>query len=146
MKILISSFGARGDVQPYLALAVGLQQVGHSVTLATSATFSEWIQSYGVQTQPTCFNLQEVMQQLEVQAALRGKNLVRQFQLLRGVMRQTSEILEVVWSASAEAELIIQSPTGCGVLEAAALRGVPTLFASLVPIMPTRAFPTYFER
>lgn len=25
MKILISTFGVRGDVQPYLALAVGLQ-------------------------------------------------------------------------------------------------------------------------
>ena len=29
MKILIFTLGSRGDVQPYLALAVGLQQAGH---------------------------------------------------------------------------------------------------------------------
>lgn len=33
MNILISTFGVRGDVQPYLALAVGLQGAGHRVTL-----------------------------------------------------------------------------------------------------------------
>ena len=32
MNILISTFGVRGDVQPYLALAVGLQHAGHCVT------------------------------------------------------------------------------------------------------------------
>jgi sterol 3beta-glucosyltransferase len=35
MNIVVSTFGVRGDVQPYLALAVGLQDAGHRVTLAT---------------------------------------------------------------------------------------------------------------
>jgi UDP:flavonoid glycosyltransferase YjiC (YdhE family) len=48
MKILISTFGVQGDVQPYLALAVGLQGAGHRVTLATSHSFTDWIQAYGV--------------------------------------------------------------------------------------------------
>jgi sterol 3beta-glucosyltransferase len=34
MKILILTLGSRGDVQPYLALAVGLQRAGHRLTLA----------------------------------------------------------------------------------------------------------------
>jgi UDP:flavonoid glycosyltransferase YjiC (YdhE family) len=144
MKILISSFGTRGDVQPYLALAAGLQRAGHQVTLATSATFSEWIHSYGVKTRPTRFNLQEVMQQPEVQVVLRGKNLLRQFRLMRDVMRQTSEIPEVVWPAAQDADLIIQSPTGVAALESALIRGIPATIAIPVPFAPTRSFPSFF--
>lgn len=47
MKILSHAFGSRGDTQPYLALAVGLQQAGHRVTLAASHNFAAWIASYG---------------------------------------------------------------------------------------------------
>ncbi len=92
MKILLSSFGTRGDVQPYLALAVGLQRSGHQVTLSTSRTFSDWIHAYGVRTQPIRLSMQEVMQQPEVQAVLRSKNLLRQILLLRKVMGQSSEM------------------------------------------------------
>ena len=99
MKILLSSFGTRGDVQPYLALAVGLQRAGHQVTLSTSRTFSDWIHAYGVRTQPIRLSMQEVMQQPEVQAVLRSKNLLRQILLLRKVMGQSSEMADVVWRA-----------------------------------------------
>jgi UDP:flavonoid glycosyltransferase YjiC (YdhE family) len=64
MKILITTLGSRGDVQPYLALAVGLQRAGHQVTLAAPQTFAAWIQSYGVAVAPVQFNPQEAMQKL----------------------------------------------------------------------------------
>ena len=34
-KICILTFGTRGDVQPYLALGLGLQAAGYEVTIAT---------------------------------------------------------------------------------------------------------------
>jgi sterol 3beta-glucosyltransferase len=48
MRILIFTLGSRGDFQPYLALAVGLQRAGHQVTLAAPASAAAWVQSYGV--------------------------------------------------------------------------------------------------
>jgi hypothetical protein len=42
MHIAISTVGSRGDVQPFVALAIGLQQAGHRVTLVTSHTFTCW--------------------------------------------------------------------------------------------------------
>ena len=36
MKIVILTVGTRGDVQPFLALAVGLQQAGTGVTFGRS--------------------------------------------------------------------------------------------------------------
>ena len=78
MKILISTLGSRGDVQPYLALAVGLKQAGHHATLATSYNFTEWIQSHGVSAHPTSFSVQEFMQKPETQALIKGLNPIRE--------------------------------------------------------------------
>jgi hypothetical protein len=44
--------GTRGDVQPFLALALGLQKDGHRVRLATHAIFKDYVESYGVQFFP----------------------------------------------------------------------------------------------
>ncbi|MEJ2662197.1 MAG: glycosyltransferase [Desulfobacteraceae bacterium] len=33
MKIVLATYGSRGDVQPMLALALGLQSQGHTVLL-----------------------------------------------------------------------------------------------------------------
>ncbi len=143
MNILISTFGVRGDVQPYLALAVGLQAAGHRVTLATSQNFSGWIESYGVHTHPTSFNFQEAMQKPEAQAVVQGKNFVRQIRLLRESMSQSPAAQDSAWAAIQEADLVIQSPTGAGALEAASQRGIPVAFASPVPFTPTRAFPSF---
>ena len=143
MNILISTFGVRGDVQPYLALAVGLQAAGHRVTLATSQNFTAWIESYGVHTHPTSFNFQETLQQPEAQAVVQGKNFARQMRLLREAMSQSPEAQDSAWAAIQEADLVIQSPTGTGALEAARARGIPVAFASPVPFTPTRAFPSF---
>ena len=46
MKIVLISYGSRGDVQPYLALARGLRHVGHEARLVAPPTFAalaaEW--------------------------------------------------------------------------------------------------------
>jgi len=39
MKITILTYGSRGDIQPFLALAVGLQKAGHQVKLAAPHRF-----------------------------------------------------------------------------------------------------------
>ncbi len=48
MKITIVTIGSRGDIQPFLALGVSLNQAGHQVKLATHDTFASWIKSYGL--------------------------------------------------------------------------------------------------
>lgn len=128
MKILISTFGIRGDVQPYLALAVGLQDAGHRVTLATSYNYTEWIQAYGVEAHPTRFNMQEFMQTPEAQAILKSRNLIRQVRMMRGMMSYSVEAQDDVWAALQDADFVIQSPTGSGAMEAASQRGIPAAF------------------
>ncbi len=49
MKVLLSSIGSRGDVQPILALALELQALGHQARLCVAPNFKEWIESHGVE-------------------------------------------------------------------------------------------------
>ena len=144
MKILISTLGSRGDIQPCLALAVGLQQAGHPVTITTSHNFTEWIQSYGIGVHPTRFSVQEFMQKPETQATLKSGNPVRQFRMMREVMSQSTEAMDDVWQAAQDADFVVQSGTGSGALEAASKRGLPVAFTYVIPFAPTRAFPSFF--
>jgi sterol 3beta-glucosyltransferase len=46
MHIVVFAFGSRGDVQPYLALAIGLQHAARRVMLVASRMFAAWIRSH----------------------------------------------------------------------------------------------------
>ena len=139
MKILISTLGSRGDTQPYLALAVGLQRAGHQVTLIAPRSFIEWIQSYGVAAYPVRFNPHEVMQSLT-----KTKNPFQAMRAMRDVMNTgVMEAMDDGWQAAQAADCLIQTGTGSGALEIANTRSIPVAFAYLIPMPPTRAFPMF---
>jgi sterol 3beta-glucosyltransferase len=48
MRILILTYGTRGDVQPYVALGIGLAAAGHAVTIATAKRFREFVEGHGL--------------------------------------------------------------------------------------------------
>ena len=52
MKIVIPTIGSRGDVQPFIALAQGLVQAGHTVTLASHPIMQPLVEFYGVTFAP----------------------------------------------------------------------------------------------
>jgi vancomycin aglycone glucosyltransferase len=52
MKVLLSTIGSRGDVQPILALALELQELGHQARLCVAPNFIDWIESYGLECVP----------------------------------------------------------------------------------------------
>lgn len=52
MKILLSSIGSRGDVQPLVALASELKNQGQDVRLCVPPDFCAWIESLGLSASP----------------------------------------------------------------------------------------------
>ena len=52
MRILFSTIGSRGDVQPLVALASHLKGLGHEVRLCVPPDFREWIESLGIPVTP----------------------------------------------------------------------------------------------
>jgi sterol 3beta-glucosyltransferase len=145
MNVVVLSLGSRGDLQPYLGLAVGLQRAGHRVTLAVPEWAMAWVQAYGVGTHRVRFDLQAFVRQPEIRAVLNGRDIFRQLQVMRGPLRAGMlQVLADFWEASQTADYIVASSFGYGGAEAASQRGVPLAYAFLAPFVPaTRAFPTF---
>jgi len=52
MKIVLATFGSRGDVQPMIALTLALQSAGHDVLLAGPPEKTSWIKEMGCRVHP----------------------------------------------------------------------------------------------
>jgi UDP:flavonoid glycosyltransferase YjiC (YdhE family) len=61
MKIALVVFGTRGDVQPTLALALGLRKAGHDAFLCVPPEHEEWIASYGCPVIPFGTSVKEMI-------------------------------------------------------------------------------------
>lgn len=145
MKITLLTVGTRGDVQPYLALSVGLQKAGHQVKIATSPNFEALIRSYGVDFAPVQFNPQEILQHPSLQKLLKSRNLVRQLRAFRQIFGDGIPLLfNDFWQACQGAEGIVYTITGHGGYDIAEKMQIPLVMASLQPFFPTRQFPTFF--
>jgi len=57
MKIVLATFGSRGDVQPMLALSLALKSAGHHVLLAAPPEKEEWARQLGCPFQPLGDNI-----------------------------------------------------------------------------------------
>src|SRR5512135_964511 len=52
MRVLLSTIGSRGDVQPLVALALQLKGLGQEARLCVPPDFREWIESLGIPVTP----------------------------------------------------------------------------------------------
>lgn len=145
MKITICTFGTRGDTQPYVALALGLQQAGHDVTLVVSRDSAGWIRSYGINVYPQRLSLQEFVQRPGRQDGLRGRNLIRVLRDFRsGFETYLAGVLDDCWQAAQDAEFLVLSSIASIGVDIAKQRNIPLAVVSLQPLFPpTRAFPMF---
>jgi UDP:flavonoid glycosyltransferase YjiC (YdhE family) len=52
LKIVLSTFGSLGDLNPYLGIALGLKSRGHAPVVATSGFYREYVEGAGVGFHP----------------------------------------------------------------------------------------------
>jgi vancomycin aglycone glucosyltransferase len=52
MRLLLSTIGSRGDVQPLVALALELKELGQEVRLCVPPDFRDWIEGLGIPVTP----------------------------------------------------------------------------------------------
>jgi len=77
MNIGIFTYGTRGDVQPYIALALGLMVRGHLVTIAAPENFKDLVEGFGVSFHPLYGNAEEMMNRPEGQSVLKAENTIK---------------------------------------------------------------------
>ena len=143
MRISILTLGSRGDVQPYLALAIGLKRAGYSVRLASHAIFEPLIRSYGIDFALVRFNPLDIVNHPDAQRA--KSNIVRFMLTVRRIIGPLYlSVFDDFWQACQDADAIIASPTAANAYDCAKALEAPLFLGLLQPLIPTRHFPSFF--
>jgi sterol 3beta-glucosyltransferase len=136
MKINILTIGTRGDVQPYIALGLGLKAKGHDVTIATLAEFESQIVERGLKHDVLRGDYLGAAQNSEVKNPLR---------LIKRYAEMVRDTLADEWSSAQGADIFIYNPAAFGGYHIAEKLGVPSFAAFPTPMYsPTSEFPSPF--
>lgn len=135
LRTTILAVGSRGDVQPYCALAVGLQRAGHQVQVATHSNFKEFVKGQGLEFALIAGNFQELLQSQAGQKLVTGQ----QTKLISDELFQKQ--LADAWQACQGTDVVILTPLATWGYHIAEKLAVPCLMAACIPISPTREFP-----
>ena len=140
MNIVLIGFGSRGDVQPLLALAKGLQSAGHSVSIAAASDFQAMVEAVGIPYARIQTDMRALMNSDAGKAWIEesrssmeeGRNMRR---MINAVGASFSDDL---LAAVAGADLIVSGLTSFGIAQAAAEKsGQKHILALFAPLNPT---------
>jgi len=116
MHITILALGSRGDVQPYVALGLGLQRAGYKVRLVALSQFETFVESRGLDFLSLGIDLDDL------------QKAGREFK------PNMERMQESFWQASQGTEAIIFSTLGINAYHVAEKLEVPCLWALTIPI------------
>jgi len=144
MHITILTVGTQGDVQPFVALGLGLKEKGYSVCLATHSIFGDLIRKRGVEFVPVKGNPKEILLSRAGQSMLKsGRQTVRFMrQAVRAFEPVLAQLAEDCWAACRHTNAIIFTPWTFFGYDLAKKLSIPSVATSLQPAMPTRYFPS----
>jgi sterol 3beta-glucosyltransferase len=141
MRIAIIALGSRGDVQPHVALGVGLRRAGHSVRVVTSSDFKDLVFAHGLEFCDTGVSTQAIAN--EMHDLLEAGNVLK-IMTAMGVSaeRVAVEAATTGLAACEGSDVIVSGLGGLFVAQALAEKlAVPFVQAYLYPFSPTREFP-----
>lgn len=135
LRVTILTVGSRGDVQPYCALALGLQHAGYWVQIATHDNFKELVRKQGLKFAPIAGNFQEILGSEEGREFLEGKR--------RKLVSEDLFQKQLVdsWQACQKTDVVIFAPLASWGYHIAEKLAVPCFMAACMPLSPTREFP-----
>jgi sterol 3beta-glucosyltransferase len=114
MKVAIISVGSRGDLQPFVALGLGLQAAGHEVVIISSKNEAEFVRDYGLTFYALNVDIKNLMESEEVQNMSKGNNPVQFFwSHLKGSKKLKQLMVETqneIWNGSKDADVLVFHP------------------------------------
>ena len=137
MRILIGGFGSRGDMQPMLALGLGLRARGHAVTMCGPPDFAAWADELSLPFAAVGGNVEELVR--------RGTNRagnVRTVTVLREARTMGHAHFAVMEPLVSESDLVVASGITVAGASLAERRGIPYVFVGLCPqLIPSSRHP-----
>jgi UDP:flavonoid glycosyltransferase YjiC (YdhE family) len=132
MRVLISTLGSRGDLNPYLALGRGLAARGHEPAIATHEFYRAVVEAAGLGFRPVRPAIHEDDRKLVVRAmrGRRGPMVV----LREVVIRHVRTTYEDTADAARDSDLIVTHPLAFAGPIVAESRGLPWVSTVLAPL------------
>jgi UDP:flavonoid glycosyltransferase YjiC (YdhE family) len=144
VKIGIFTYGTRGDLQPYIALALGLMEKGHKVTLSATEDFKEFVEGFGVTFQALWGNAETMMNSREGQSILRTENSIKLMKYYFKILHDNREPLrKSYYEAISKVDFIIANSMTLPIVNAIAEKQNKKVALTyfMPPVVPTTEFP-----
>jgi vancomycin aglycone glucosyltransferase len=139
MRVLLSSIGSRGDIQPILALGLELRGLSHQACLCVPPNFQEWVVSYGLECVPIGPDVRKL-----TGGTVPGKPVLPSKEQLQKMADDSVRTqFQVIGEAARDCDLIL----GATALQFAARsiaekRGIPYIFTAYCPaVLPSPKYP-----
>jgi vancomycin aglycone glucosyltransferase len=139
MKVLLSTIGSRGDVQPLVALALELRAQGHEARLCVAPNFKEWVESYGLECVPIGPDLKKL-----TGGTVPGKPVMpTKEQLQKMADDSVREQFSVISGAARGCDLIVAATAlQFAARSIADSQDIPYVFAAYCPVvLPSAKYP-----
>jgi sterol 3beta-glucosyltransferase len=142
VRITILANGSRGDVQPYVALGIGLRAAGYDVTVAAPTPFREFVTARGLAFADLEADPRAIVESELGQSWLEaGHNPFAFVRRLKPILEPTiDQFLAASLRACEGADAIVYSPFGVVGWQIGEAMRVPAILASPVPATSTTAF------
>ena len=145
--VVMLASGTRGDVQPFLALGLGVRQAGIPVVIAAAPRFRSLVESRGVGFAALEGNPSDLMAAGpgSMAGSLSGglaRGIVSTTRFLRGAQLEYHRMLESAAAACRPARAILAGLSSTWGFSIAEALGVPLVLCMLQPFGRTRAFPS----
>jgi sterol 3beta-glucosyltransferase len=145
--VVMLAAGTRGDVQPFLALAVGLRAAGFPVIVAAAPRFRALVEARGIGFTALEGNPSDLMAGASgsMAASLSGgalRGIVSTSRFLRAAQAEYRRMLESAAAACRPARVILAGLSSTWGLSIAESLGVPCVLTMLQPFGRTNVFPS----
>jgi len=146
MDLVLVTGGTRGDVDPFVALGIGLRAAGYGVSVATNEDFREVVTSRGLEFRPLSGNFRAIIGSPE------GREWIESGSSAGRYRKAATKVFSSWWArwmadmdaACREGERVLFHPIWCGAQYVAEKRAVPSVCISPIPILPTGHLPPLF--
>ncbi|TCD70176.1 hypothetical protein EIP91_004646 [Steccherinum ochraceum] len=135
------TIGSRGDVQPYIALGVGLLKRGHQVTIVTHEEYKSWIEDFGIKHR-TAGGDPGMLMKLSVENKMFSPQFFKES--VSNYRKWLDQLLVDAWEQCQDAKVLLESPYAMGGVHIAEALNIPYFRVCTMPWTKTTQFPHPF--
>ncbi len=145
MLITLLIAGSRGDIQPAIALGVGLKKAGYQVRLVTFEIFRSLVTGHGLDYSPIHLDMPTILAQRGQPELFDSGAMAFRFlpEIIKVFQVMYEQMARDFWEAASGSDALIGGPASDWLASSIAeMLAIPYINSSVFPVAPTRFFPT----